>query len=85
MPGLRLGSFHSRIPHTRDLNTHFGRVRDKAARLRHSSRDTCSAAMPIWSMSPLAYLSPDRASQNCSGYMPISDPGIPFAKPRGGV
>jgi hypothetical protein len=47
---------------TRDLDTLFGRVRVKAARLRRCSCDARSAAMPGGPISPLAYFFPDRAT-----------------------
>lgn len=47
---------------TRVLDTLFGRVRVKAARLRRCSCDARSAAMPGGPISPLAYFFPDRAS-----------------------
>ena len=47
---------------TRDLDTLFGRVRVKAARLRRCSCDVRSAAMPGGPISPLAYFFPDRAT-----------------------
>ena len=47
---------------TRDLDTLFGRVRVKAARMRRCSCDARSAAMPGGPISPLAYFFPDRAT-----------------------
>jgi hypothetical protein len=47
---------------TRVLDTLFGRVRVKAARLRRCSCDVRSAAMPGGPISPLAYFFPDRAT-----------------------
>ena len=47
---------------TRDLDTLFGRVRVKAARLRRCSCDARSAGMPGGPISPLAHFFPDRAT-----------------------
>ncbi len=44
MPGLRLGSCHSRLPHARSRHA-LGGVRVKAARLRRCSCDVRSTAM----------------------------------------
>ncbi len=68
---------------TRDLETLFGRVWVKAARLCRCSCDARSAVMPGGPISPLAYFFPDRTTPSCSGSMRSLAPGIPFAKPRG--
>ena len=68
---------------TRVLDTLFGRVRVKAARLRRCSCDVRSAAMPGGPISHWPISSQTGLPRSCSGSMPSLGPGIPFAKPRG--
>ena len=69
---------------TRDLDTLFGRVRVKAARaacavLVMPGQRGCPADLFLrWPVSVQTGL-----PRSCSGSMPSSGPGIPFARPRG--
>lgn len=69
---------------TRVLDTLFGRVRVKAARAAYAvlvipGQRRCPADLFLrWPISFQTGL-----PRSCSGSMRISDPGIPFAKPRG--
>ena len=62
---------------TRVLDTLFGRLRVKAARLRRCPCDAMSAAMPT---GPISFQT--GLLRSCSDYIRNSDPGIPFAKQR---
>lgn len=65
------------------LDTLFGRIQVKAARLRRCPCDARIAESSGGAISPLDYFFQTGLPRSCSGSMRSAGPGIPFARPRG--
>jgi hypothetical protein len=68
---------------TRNLDTFFGRVSVKAARLRRCSCNAKGGAAPSAPLFPLAFSFRTALPRSFSGPMPGLGPGTSFAKPHG--